>query len=60
MDRHLAYTGPEDVFFKTYCQARAEVAAWIGKRGNAGVLQLLDAVRQGQSFAGQYGAMQTQ
>ena len=56
----VAYTGPEDVFFKTYCQARAEVAAWIGKRGNAGVVQLLDAVRQGQTFAGQYGAMQTQ
>ena len=56
----VAYTGPEDVFFKTYCQARAEMAAWIGKRGNAGVVQLLDAVRQGQSFTGQYGAMQTQ
>ena len=58
----VAYTGPEDVFFKTYCQARAEVAAWIGKRGNTGVVQLLDAVRQGQgqSFAGQYGAMLTQ
>ena len=56
----VAYTGPEDVFFKTYCQARAEVAAWIGKRGNAGVLQLLDAVRQGQSFTGQYGQMLTQ
>ena len=56
----VAYTGPEDVFFKTYCQARAEVAAWIGKRGNAGVVQLLDAVRQGQSFTGQYGAMLTQ
>lgn len=54
----VAYTGPEDVFFKTYCQARAEVAAWIGQRGSAGVVQLLDAVRQGQSFAGQYGAMQ--
>lgn len=56
----VAYTGPEDVFFKTYCQARAEVAAWIGKRGNTGVVQLLDAVRQGQSFAGQYGALLTQ
>ena len=56
----VAYTGPEDVFFKTYCQARGEVAAWIGKRGNAGVVQLLDAVRQGQSFTGQYGAMLTQ
>lgn len=32
---------------------------WIGKRGNAGVVQLLDAVRQGQSFTGQYGAMLT-
>lgn len=56
----VAYTGPEDVFFKTYCQARAEVAAWIGKRGNAGVVQLLDAVRQGQSFWSVYGAMVTQ
>lgn len=56
----VAYTGPEDVFFKTYCQARAEVAAWIAKRGNAGVVQLLDAVRQGQSFTSQYGAMLTQ
>lgn len=56
----VAYTGPEDVFFKTYCQARAEVAAWIGKRGNAEVVQLLEAVRQGQPFAGQYGAMLTQ
>lgn len=55
----VAYTGPEDVFFKTYCQARAEVAAWIGKRGNAGVVQLLDAVRQGQSFWNLYGAMVT-
>ncbi len=56
----VAYTGPEDVFFKTYCQARAEVAAWIGRRGNAGVVQLLDAVRQGQSFWSVYGAMVTQ
>ena len=56
----VAYTGPEDVFFKTYCQARAEVAAWIGKRGNAGVVQLLDAVRQGQSFTGQYGQLLSQ
>ncbi len=56
----VAYTGPEPVFFKTYCQARAEVAAWIGRRGNAGVVQLLDAVRQGQSFWTVYGAMVTQ
>jgi hypothetical protein len=54
----VAYTAPEDVFLKTYCQARAEVAAWIGKRGNAGVVQLLDAVQKGQSFTAQYGAMQ--
>ncbi len=55
-----AHTGPEDVFLKTYCQARAEVAAWIAKRGNAGVVQLLEALRQGQSFTSQYGAMLTQ
>lgn len=46
----VAYTGPEDVLFKTCCQARAEVVGWIGKRCSAGVVQLLDAVRQGQSF----------
>ena len=55
----VAYTGPEDVFFKTYCQARSEVAAWTGKRGSAGLVQLLDAVRQGQLFWSVYGAMVT-
>lgn len=47
------------MFLKTYCQSRSEVAAWTGKRGSAGLVQLLDAVRQGQSFWSVYGVMVT-
>lgn len=54
------YTGTAATFEKTYCQARAEVAAWISKRGNGAVNTLLQAVSQGQTFTSQYGAMQTQ
>lgn len=55
-----AYTASSATFEKTYCQARAEVAAWIAKRGTTAINQLLQAVAQGQSFTSQYGAMQTQ
>ncbi len=55
-----AYTGSSATFEKTYCQARAEVAAWIAKNGNPAIRQLLQAVSQGQSFTSQYGAMQTE
>lgn len=54
------YTGTPETFEKTYCQARAEVAAWISKRGNGAVITLIQAVSQGQSFTSQYGPMQTQ
>lgn len=54
------YTASNATFEKTYCQARAEVAAWITKRGAGAVNTLLQAVSQGQSFTSQYGAMQTQ
>ena len=50
----------DDMDQRTYCQARAEVGAWIAKRGNAAIVQLLQAVAQGQSFTSLYGAMQTQ
>lgn len=56
----IAYTSSPATFATTYCQARAEVAAWIAKRGSAAVVQLLTAVSQGQSFTSQYGPMQTQ
>ena len=56
----VTYTNSSANFDRTYCQARAEVAAWVAKKGNVAVTQLLTAVGQGQSFASQYGAMQTQ
>ena len=56
----VTYTNNSAVFDKTYCQARAEVAAWVTKKGNAAIDQLLQAVSQGQSFTSQYGPMQTQ
>ncbi|MBG9389341.1 hypothetical protein [Caenimonas aquaedulcis] len=56
----VAYTGSVDAFFKTYCQAGAEVGAWVRARDSAAIGQLLQAVRQGQSFSTQYGAMMTQ
>lgn len=55
-----AYTNNSATFEKTYCQARAEVAAWVAKKGNPAIGQLLQAVSQGQTFTSQYGAMQTQ
>lgn len=55
-----AYTASSATFEKTYCQARAEVASWITKKGTPAINQLLQAVSQGQSFTSQYGAMQTQ
>jgi hypothetical protein len=44
----------------TYSQARGEVAAWVGKHGNAAVNSLLSAVSGGQNFYTVYGPMQTQ
>ena len=55
-----SYTSSSPAFEKTYCQARAEVSAWITKRGNTAIGQLLQAVGQGQTFTSQYGPMQTQ
>ncbi len=56
----VTYTDNPAVVIETYCQARAEVAAWVARRGTAAINQLLQAVAQGQSFTSQYGAMQTQ
>lgn len=54
------YTNNPAVIIETYCQARAEVAAWVARRGNSAINQLLQGVAQGQSFTSQYGAMQTE
>lgn len=44
----------------TYCQASAEVEAWITQKGgNAAILQLLEGLRQGQSFYTLYGVLLT-
>jgi hypothetical protein len=56
----VAYTNNTAVFEKTYCQARAEVAAWAAKRGTMAVNALLLAVSQGQVFKTVYGPMQTE
>jgi hypothetical protein len=56
----VTYTNNPAVITETYCQARAEVAAWVARRGIAAINQLLQAVAQGQSFTSQYGAMQTE
>ena len=54
-----AYTADSTKFSTTYCQARGEVAAWIGKNGNGAVGQLLQSVAQGAVFAVAYGPLMT-
>lgn len=56
----VTYTADAAKFTPTYCQARAEVAAWVAKNGKAGIVTLLQGVSQGQSFATLYGPMLTQ
>jgi hypothetical protein len=52
-----SYTNSAATFDKTYCQARAEVAAWIAQKGPSAVTQLLTSVGNGQSFSSQYGVL---
>lgn len=56
----VAYTGNLARFTPTYCQARAEVAAWIAKNGKASVGTLLQGVGHGKSFSTLYGGLLTQ
>jgi hypothetical protein len=44
----------------TYCQARAEVTAWLERYGRERLFQLLDYVRAGGQFYDAYGPMLTQ
>jgi hypothetical protein len=50
-----AYTADSTKFSTTYCQARAEVAAWNNKNG-AGAIE----VAQGTAFSAAYGPLLTQ
>ncbi len=43
-----------------YCQAFAEVDAWMHRHGRGGLLALIDAVREGRDFYTSYGSMLTQ
>ena len=41
-----------------YCQARAEVAAWVGAHGRERLVELLASLRDGASFYPAYGPLQ--
>lgn len=43
-----------------YCQAGTELDAWLHRYGRAGLLALIESVKQGVSFATAYGPMLTQ
>jgi hypothetical protein len=47
-------------FLPTYCQARAEVDAWIAGRGRERLWALLDGLGRGGGFAQLYGPLLTQ
>src|SRR5262249_7091985 len=54
------YTDTRDKREETYCQARAEVDAWVRRSGKARLFELFGKVRDGVSFEEAYGPMQTQ
>jgi hypothetical protein len=58
-DAWYSFTSRPSALPAIYCQARAEVAAWIERHGVSGVLALLEAVRAGQVFEAVYGPVLT-
>jgi len=54
-----SYTNQQGKLDPTYCQARDEVAAWVGQRGRTrrALVELLDAVYAGASFDELYGPL---
>ncbi len=54
------YTGHRSTQEPTYCQARAEVDAWVHRFGAPRVVELMRKVRDGASFDEVYGPLQTQ
>jgi hypothetical protein len=55
-----AWTNTQPNFNNAYCQARAEVAAWVAVHGASGVENLMGSVAAGQSFYAVYGSLLTQ
>jgi hypothetical protein len=53
-------TEPQDAIGPTYCQARAELDAWVHANGRERIAGLLGRVRAGEPFDEVYGAMRTQ
>jgi hypothetical protein len=63
LDRNDAwadFTSQRGVLDATYCQARAEVSAWLARAGAARLPALVDAARDGAAFENLYGPMATQ
>jgi hypothetical protein len=57
------FTNTQDVLVPTYCQARAEVRAWVKTRGPAEYLALIQSLKENPgpySFYERYGPMLTQ
>jgi len=54
------YTNIPGTLEPTYCQARAEVAAWRARSGPAGLVELLGKLRHGAVFGDVYGPMLSQ
>ncbi len=53
------YTSTAGTIHATYCQARAEVEAWV-RRGGRPLASVLDAIGAGAPFATAYGPLATQ
>ena len=53
------HTNQAGKLLPTYCQARAEVDAWVRRGGVASLLALLDALRDSYAFYELYGPMLT-
>jgi hypothetical protein len=59
-DEWNRYTDQPDKLLPTYCQARREIETWVRRSGPRSISVLLDAVRDGTSFADAYGPMTLQ
>lgn len=62
LDGHVAWEEHVNVVSQqhpTYCQAKAEVAAWLEGNGRSRLVQVLAALREGASFYDAYGPLRT-
>ncbi len=51
------YTNDRSRLRPTYCQASAEIRAWLQRNGKPALLKLMDDVKSGKPFAGIYGPL---